>query len=341
MANMTKRWMWLLPASVVLLAACGPAQSPGPGLSLVADPPPTEDGQQPGLGTSDLDRGIAYVEKEAWEQAATHLDRAVTAQPKNAEAHYYRALVYRRAGADGEAEAGFVKAIELNPKLFLAHAHLGEMLLTAHEPMRAREAIEPLTVAAKGMPEDADIQQLLGFAHRVERQYDKSKKHYLKALAIEGDDKVRFDYADMLFEAREMDLAVEQMRKLVPVHAKDKRVMAQLAHRFAKAKAYADCVDAFDRALLIDSKEPGFYLHRGLCKHSLKRSEEQVRADLDKALEVNPKFQPAYYYMGMSWLHSRKRHRAIKAFKQAVKLGENTPVGKKARAKIDDMKKKR
>jgi lipoprotein NlpI len=136
-----------------------------------------------------------------------------------------------------------------------------------------------------------------------------------------------------------MDKAVVQMRKLLPLHAKDVQVTAQLAHRFAKAKAYADCKAAFTSAIELDKQQPAFYLHRGLCRHSLAEAEDTVRNDYNKALEIDAKFQPAWYYLGMSWLDSKKQQKALDAFDQCLRLGRETPVGKKAAEQIAAMKK--
>ncbi len=325
-----------LALSLAMAWGCGPAQRPDP--MLVADPPPTEDGSEPGAGVSDMDRGIAYIEKQAWDQALSHLERAVAAQQNNAEAQYYYGLALSKVGRHGDAETHLEKAIALDPNLHLARAHLGEIYLTG-DNLRAKEAIAELEPAAKAMPKDADIQQLLGFAYRAEKRYDDSGKAYRASLAIEDRPQVRFDYADMLFEAGELDRAAAEMRTLLPLFDKDVEVVAQLAHRFAKAKAFEDCVKAFDKAIALDKTQPAFYLHRGLCRHSLGESEDAVRKDYQKAIEVDSRFQPGWYYLGVSFLESKRRQQAVDAFREAVKLGKTSPVGQKAQEKLDSMKK--
>jgi len=172
------------------------------------------------------------------------------------------------------------------------------------------------------------------------KKYDESAKHYRASLKAKDDPNVRFDFADMLFEADKLDEAVVEMRKVLPAVKDDKQVVAQLAHRFAKAKAYDDCVKAFDQAIALDAKEPGFFLHRGLCKHSLDK-EEAARADYDAAIKIDPKFQPAYYYLGMSWLEANKRTRAVDALEKAWKTDKASKVGKAAKEKLDELNKKR
>jgi Tfp pilus assembly protein PilF len=320
---------------LLLVVGCGPSNQPPPRI-LDADPAPTDDGRAPGAGQADLDRGVAYVEKEAWEDALPHLQAAIEAQPKNAEAHYYLAVVHSRMGQRDEAKKGFEEALELDPSLTLARAHLAEILLTS-QPIAAKQAIEVLGPAIEAEPKAPDLHQLMGFAYRVEKDYGASDKHYKASLSAKDDAQVRFDYADMLFEAKRLDESARQMRKIMPAFEKDKTVLAQLAHRFAKAKAFDDCVDAFTKAIAVDAKEPGFFLHRGLCQHSLKK-EAAARADYEKALAVDKKFQPAYYYMGMSWLGEEKRTRAIQALRKAWNIDKGSKVGKAARAKLDELK---
>jgi len=205
------------------------------------------------------------------------------------------------------------------------------------DPIQAKEAIEVLGPALKAEPDAPDLQQLMGFAYRVERRYDESAKHYKASLSAKDDDQVRFDYADMLFEAQRFDESAAQMRKLLPKFADNKKVLAQLAHRLAKAKAFDDCVEAFTKAIAVDAEEPGFYLHRGLCQHSLKK-EKLARADYQKALDVDAAFQPAWYYMGMSWAADNKRTQARQALDKAYKIDKGSKVGKAAKAKLDELR---
>jgi tetratricopeptide (TPR) repeat protein len=338
-------WVWgKWRGAVVLVAAswgvgCGPSAEVGPPPLLIADPPPTDDGRSPGAGASDFDRGVAYVEKEAWEQAVPHFDKSLEADPNNAEAHYYRALAQARLGNDADAEKGLERAIELKGDLVLARAHLGELYLVS-EPPRAKKAIEVLKPAAQADPKDADTQQLLAYAYRLEKRYNESAKHYEATLKIENNPKFRFDYADMLFEAGRLDQAVAQMRLALPAFADDVAVVAQLAHRFAKAKAYDDCIEAFSRAIELNAKEPGFHLHRGLCKHS-RQDEEGARADYQKAVGIDPKFQAGWYYLGMSFLEGRRTTQAVDALEKASKIDKNSAVGKKAKEKLDELGKGR
>lgn len=55
----------------------------------------------------------------------------------------------------------------------------------ALEEGRYEEALRHLLEAQKGNPDDADVQNLLGFAYRKQGDVDKAFLHYRRALALE------------------------------------------------------------------------------------------------------------------------------------------------------------
>jgi tetratricopeptide (TPR) repeat protein len=320
-----------------LLVGCpGPPQV---GTSLVADPPPSDGGLPPGAGLGEFDRGVAYIEKGAWEQALPHLERALEADPQNAEAHYFRAVAHMELGNYEVAETGFEKALEITPSLVVARAKLGALYLGA-DPPRAAEAIEVLGPAAGKAGDDkefgADIYSHLAFAYRETKNWDKSAEAYDKALQLEDSARIHFEYADMLFHAGRLDQMPAHLRKAMPAFAGDKQMIAHIAHRFAKSSAWADCVAAFDAAVKVDDKEPAFYLHRGLCKHELEQNDAAI-ADYEKAVAVAPSFQPGWYYLGRAYLEAKQRKKAGDALETAVKLDPASDVGQKAQDQLDKM----
>jgi len=328
----------LLGGVVAGSLACGSGQVEGPGPELIADPAPSDGGAGNGLGTSELDRGVAYVKLGAFDKAIAHFDKALEADPSNAQAAYYRALAYDQTGHRREAEAGYRHAIELDGKLVEARINLGAMYL--EEPIQPDKAVAVLEPAVELAPQAGDARENLAYAYRLTKQLDKASEQYRKALEIADSARVQFAFADMLFEAGQREASVEHMRAALPGYRDDLKHLIMLAHRFAKAKAYQDCVAGFDAAIKLKADEPGFFLHRGLCKHSLK-DEPGARADFEQALKIDDKFAPAYYYLGMSQLLNKQRAKAAKAFQRAKKLGKGTPVGDKANKQLQKMKGRR
>lgn len=311
-------------------SGCDP-QPTGPDPVLIADPPPTDDGRAPGAGNSDYDRGLAYIEKEAYAEALPHFERALEAQPDNAEALYYRGLALARTGERARAEQDLARAIELDEKLVLARLHLGALYL--EDPPKPDKAVAVLEPAVEQDPKAADIREQLAFAYRLAGNKDKALAQYKQSLALQDNPDVRLGYADLLFEMGKEEEARAQMKRLVASFAQDVEKLAFVAHRLAKTKAYDDCVKAFDAAIALEPKQPGFFLHRGLCKHGLKK-EKQARDDYEKALSIDGKFQPAHYYLAQSYLEDKMRGKALEHLRKAVSIDKSSAVGKKAQQEL-------
>lgn len=326
----------VLPLAAALLCGC-PKKEPAP-VSLVADPPPTEDGKPPGAGITALDRGEAYIRGEAWAEALTELDKVLAADDGNARAHYYRGLALKNLERPAEAQAAFEKALALDGTIVEARLHLGELLLVSDSPDPEKAALV-LGPAVEAEPKAADTRQLLAYAFFLQEKWSEAADHYAVALEVEDNNDVRFQLADSLFRAGRHDESVPHMRKLLAAYAKEPKVVVQLSRRFGQAKAWQDCVEGFDIAIGLEPNEPALHLHRGVCHHEL-GDEKSARIDYVKAIEINDDFQPAYFYLGKSWLHEQRAQKAVEAFKKAIKLDPESKIAEQARAELDELKKK-
>ena len=61
-------------------------------------------------------------------------------------------------------------------------------------------------------------------------------------------------------------------------------------------------------------------------------------ADYQAAIKVDPKFAAAHYYVAVSLLRDKKRLQAIAELEKAVSLGGDSPIGRIARTKLDQVK---
>lgn len=330
------------PALAALLTGCPTEPVVPPPTSLLdADPPPTDNGQMPGATTGDMDRAMEYLKTEHFAEAMPFLEKVVAAQPKNGQAIYYLARCYDATGKRDKAEAGYEHALALDPTLIEARINLGSMYMEA-DPPRAEKAIAMLEPALKAEPEDAELHRMLGYAYDLTSKPDKAAEHYRAAL--KGTDlkpnqvvELRFALGDVLAKAGKKDEVAAELGKLTADYERDKDVkhMAMVGLRLAKAGAYDACLDTFNRAIKIDQKDPNLWLNRGICRHELKQDEDQVADDYRKAIELDKTFQPAWYYLGKSYAEQRKRAKAVDAYEKCVKLGPDTPIGKKAAERKD------
>lgn len=323
---------WVIAAGLSL-SACGGPQQEAPREPLVADPPVgSSEGAAAGAAGTELQRGIAYIKNEKYEEAKAHLDNALELKPDNAEAAYYLALVREKTGDRPGAEAAYRKALENDPGL--AEAALNLAALYLDEPPRPDEAITVLSAAVEKAPDQARLYQNLAYAYGLKKDVANASKAYEGAIAkgAAGAD-VHFAYGLMLFEAKELDRAAAELKKALAVAGDDAAMLATIGRMLGPVKAYGDCVKAFDRALKLKPDLAELYVRRGTCRHEL-NDEEGARADYAGAIKADPKFAAAHYYLGLSYLVDKKRQRAYSALEQAARHGGDTEIGKRAREKM-------
>jgi tetratricopeptide (TPR) repeat protein len=94
-------------------------------------------------------------------------------------------------------------------------------------------------------------------------------------------------YAD---RGEHLDRALELIREELKVR-QDVYTYDALAWALYKNKQYSEAQQAMDRALKMDSPEPGFFYHAGMIALALGRKPDAAKM-LDRALQLNPKFDP-------------------------------------------------
>lgn len=317
---------------IALLLICV-AASAGCGGPQKTNPEPT--GAQADKPLTPFAEGEAAIGAEAWQEALGHFDAVLEKEPNHEQALYYRAVALEKLGRLDEATAGYQKVIEIDPKMVAARINLAAIHLEA-KPPRTKEAIAVLEPAASMDPKAYDVRENLAYAYRVEGDAAKAEAYYREALSIAEHPRIHFALADVLFEAGKVEESAEHYQKAWPGFVDDLDTLLVIAHRLGKTKKYADCVEAFSAAIKLKDSEPGFFLHRGLCQHGLKKLADE-RADYEAALAIDDKFAPGWYYLGMSYLDDDPK-KAKDALTKAVEHGGDSPVGKRAKQQLAKLK---
>jgi tetratricopeptide (TPR) repeat protein len=240
-------------------------------------------------------------------------------------------------GDKKNAEGFYKKALAADPSMVEAATNLAAMYL--EDPARPDEAIAVLSKAVEKVPDDVSLNQNLGYAYGIKRDYANAGKAYERALSKGENKDIRFAYGVLLFEADDMAKAAEQLKKAAE-QTTDAPTLVTIGRMLGKAGAYAECVKAFDAAIKT-KQDPEWLVRRGTCKHEL-NDEPGARGDYEAAIKADPKFAAAHYYLGMSLsLEKKSRAPAMAALEKAAKLGEGTDIGKKAKEKLKELAKQK
>jgi tetratricopeptide (TPR) repeat protein len=98
-------------------------------------------------------RGLALFAREEFTGAAAALDRALTAEPKNALTAFFLGWAQEFAGQPRAALNGWRAAAHLDPTLVPAHLALAEGYVKLGEPALAAQALRAGLVALPNSPE--------------------------------------------------------------------------------------------------------------------------------------------------------------------------------------------
>jgi Flp pilus assembly protein TadD len=322
----------------LLLLGCG-----GPPPPQEPDPPPFDDpapaasqgGGDAVAPSSDLvRRGMDSIQKQDFAGATSVLRQAAQQDPKDAQAAYYLGVALEGSGDAAGAMTQYRKALELDPKLAEPAVNLSGMLF------EQRDAAGALSAAEGGLKHNPKSPELLvNRALALEALGKKPEALSAYGAAVEarpGDPELRLTYAELLTEAGKSEQALAELRAIQGLE--DPVLIAALAVRFGRLKAFGDCIASLDRAL---KTKPSADLHtrRGVCRHGSK-DDAGAQADYQAALALDPGFAPAHYYLGKH-LAPKDRKKALEHLEQAAKLDASGPVGKQARSEADELKRKK
>jgi tetratricopeptide (TPR) repeat protein len=324
-------------ALALALAACA-GQEPAREPALTADPPvgPSGGSADDGAVQTEIERGIAYVKNEKYAEAKEHFQKAISIKPTPA-GYTYLGIAAEKTGDRAGAEAAYQGALKLDPGFAEAAQNLGALYLD--DPPRPDEAIAVLKAAIAKSADNGRLYQNLGFAYGLKGDLDGAGKAYEASLAKGEDAQTRFAWGALLQEHKQPEKAAEQLKKALDATRDDAPLLVSIGRLLGSTKAYGDCVRAFDRAIKIKATDPEWYVRRGTCRHELK-DEDGAQKDYEAAVKADPKFAPAHYYLGLSFLVQKKRLNATLELEKAVKLGGEGGIGKAAKDKLEELSKK-
>jgi Flp pilus assembly protein TadD len=322
---------------VLSLAACG-APEPAKDPPLTADPPASAAGNaaDDGAVQTEIERGEAYIKNEKFAEAKVHFEKALAIKP-SAGAWTYLGVCAEKASDRPGAEKAYRSALGIDAGFVAAAQNLAALLLD--DPARPDDAIAVLKPAIARSP-DGQLLQNLAYAYGLKGDLERAGATYEAALRQGEDARARFAWGSLLRDNKQPEKAAEQFKKALAATKDDADLLQALAVMLGETHAFGDCVTAFDRAFKLKGANAEGLTHRAACKHDLK-DDAGAEQDYLEAIKANPKFAPAHYYLAILSLFQKNRLRGTVELEKAATLGAGTPLGKAARAKLDDLSKKK
>jgi tetratricopeptide (TPR) repeat protein len=233
------------------------------------------------------------------EEAIHYFDLCLERDNDYVAAYQFRGLAHFKLGHYLAALSDFDRALEINPNLTLIHMYKGY----THQQLGDHDlALEDFQAYVTGKKELSSIDyKVLGKARLQQGDITGAIASFEEALADEPGESQHYYHYLALFEARKLDLALEQLNKAI-----------QYNDRFY-----------------------GYYLHRGKTL-TLQGNFDLAIADFSRALTLSPEVADAYYLRGAVLDTLNRHNEAIKDFTSAIRLNpaDGTYYSKRGNAKF-------
>ena len=185
-------------------------------------------------------RGDAYRGKSDFDRAARDYGKAIELAGKPEKAHWtywlFRGVSYERLGKWPQAEADFLKAMELDPDQPSVLNQLGYNWVERN--LKLKEGLALLEKAVKLKPDDGNMLDSLGWAHYRLGDYQEAIKLLERAAALEPTySEIRDHLGDAYWRTGRQDEARkswEQALSLKPDPADAQKIKGKIARGLEK-----------------------------------------------------------------------------------------------------------
>ncbi len=322
----------LSPCLGLVVLACASSSPPPASDPSLDEPAPSGEARPAAVPASnaDVEQGMAFLEKQDFEQAKTVLEAARKKDPKDAQAAFYLGIALEGLGDKAGAVKEYRAALDLDPKLPDPAVNASQLLLEDSDAQGALAVVDP---ALKQTPKHPDLLLNRAVALEALGKKDEALAAYGSAAAVRPKDfALHAAYGGLLSEAGKSKEAVKELD--AAAGSDDPALLASVASVLTKEGAFPECVRAVEKAMA-QRKVPALLVRRGICKAG-EKDEKGAAADYEAALAMDAKFAPAHHYYGIL-LSQKDKKKALEHFdKAAAEAGDKGigPEAKKMAAKL-------
>jgi len=205
--------------------------------------------------------GWVLCASKKFAEAEQILQKAISLEPKRADAHYNLAVAHGALEKWKEAADEFAETIALNPSRSDAHGGLG----TAYKELeKFKEAVTPLKEAIRISPDDPEAYAQIGVVYSELHEWEAAVEAGKKLRQLLPDNEIGFwimssAYAELERYAEAMEVTEANLRH----NPNSSPAIEGLGYIYLKSGRFAEAVPVYERAI---AAHPGAaYLHAQLA----------------------------------------------------------------------------
>ena len=249
--------------------------------------------------------------------ARLYLEKAVKLNPSYLDGYVKLADIYAKQRDYTAAAAAYKKVTELDASRADAFYGMGSILMRQTKFKEAAESLEKavvLNVANK------DVQFDLGTAYEELQEFDKAAGAYEKFIALAP--AVTWNAYLRLGICRtklgQFDAAIAAFLEAQKAQPKDLKVNFSLAEAYEKAGQLEKAETVYNILAELNPAEAKTYHRQSFRIYDVAGNYERAITPAKKVIDLEPKNETNYYYLGLTYFKLQKYDEAIAAFQQGL-----------------------
>lgn len=264
--------------------------------------------------------GVAYYERERYEEAIEHLNKALEIRPDYPDALLNLGNAYFELNDLDQAEEAYSYALKIDPNYHKAETALANVQIRRGN---AGEAVARYTEALKSDPTDANTHYNMGYALYEEGRMEEAAGHFAEAIRIQPrHEKAHYNLGLIFMEHGRLDQAVEHLAEAARLKPDYVDAHRGLGQAFARQGKMSDAEIHLSNALRLAPNNPKTHIDLGILKATQGRIEDAVE-HFNQAVRVKPDFAEAHFNLGLAMTSQGKSPEAIRHYKKTVELQPN------------------
>ena len=286
---------------------------------------------------------VAFHRVGEEDRALSCYESALQLDPKEAEAHYFRANILYSRGNVREAIAGYTAAIGLRPELIEAHQKpIPRDRLTDYRPspagMRwiARSAgqILALNKSLESNPRQADLFKERAAEYSRLGNYEQAISDYSSSLAIRPDDADALHLRGQAYEQLgQSERALEDYRQAAAANSQLANVYLNRGVAFGKMGNFRQSIDNLTEGIRLAPGNPDGYFNRGTTYFQTGDFERAID-DFSHVIRLSPEDEAAYYWRGISKEEAGRPREAIADYRQFLAMSQDAHARQEIEQKL-------
>jgi tetratricopeptide (TPR) repeat protein len=207
-----------------------------------------------------FDKGMILFNRKEYESAIAFFQKAITADPLNAEAHYYLGICYRETRNTNAVEA-FKAAINIDPNYSQAYCQLG---ITYNQLNMQTEAIAALREALRINPNYDEAQLNLGIAYFLNKKYQLAAKVLEQSLEIYPSATAYYYLGLSCASLTKFGKAIQALKKCIEIEPEHIEAYLALATAYGADQDWIRGIEVLNKAVVIKPDNPEVHFILGL-----------------------------------------------------------------------------